>query len=112
MHPNQTPTCWFRDLQHSAPAGGRIKRERSATPETQKQGTDILVIRILNHSLSPSLPCLRWFNGLFLASVLLTMLLFYGQYQSMRYDPLDALPTHVRSNGMSGSSIYKRSNGH
>ncbi|EFJ39961.1 hypothetical protein VOLCADRAFT_70166 [Volvox carteri f. nagariensis] len=35
----------------------------------------------------------RWFNGLFLASALLTLLLLYGQYQAHKYDPLELLPT-------------------
>ncbi|KAK9815635.1 hypothetical protein WJX72_007232 [[Myrmecia] bisecta] len=39
----------------------------------------------------------RWFNSLFLASALLTMLLFYGQYQSSLQDAAD-LPLYVRNN--------------
>ncbi|GLC40488.1 hypothetical protein PLESTF_000807700 [Pleodorina starrii] len=35
----------------------------------------------------------RWFNGLFLASALLTLLALYGQYQAHKYDPLELLPT-------------------
>ncbi|KAG2434194.1 hypothetical protein HXX76_007920 [Chlamydomonas incerta] len=40
----------------------------------------------------------RWFNGLFLASALLTLLLLYGQYQASRYDALELLPTHSHGN--------------
>ncbi|KAG2491824.1 hypothetical protein HYH03_009781 [Edaphochlamys debaryana] len=35
----------------------------------------------------------RWFNGLFIASALVTFLLLYGQYQSHKYDSLELLPT-------------------
>ncbi|KXZ55776.1 hypothetical protein GPECTOR_2g1326 [Gonium pectorale] len=35
----------------------------------------------------------RWFNGLFLASALVTLLLLWGQYQAHRYDSLELLPT-------------------
>ncbi|GFR47798.1 hypothetical protein Agub_g9572, partial [Astrephomene gubernaculifera] len=44
----------------------------------------------------------RWFNGLFLASALLTLLLLYGQYQAHRYDPLQLLPVHTSSGGGGG----------
>ncbi|GIL86083.1 hypothetical protein Vretimale_13894 [Volvox reticuliferus] len=44
----------------------------------------------------------RWFNGLFLASALLTLLLLYGQYQAHKYDPLEMLPT-------TNNSYYKGS---
>mmetsp|Transcript_13087 Transcript_13087/g.28118 ORF Transcript_13087/g.28118 Transcript_13087/m.28118 type:complete len:483 (+) Transcript_13087:244-1692(+) len=46
----------------------------------------------------------RWFNGLFLASALVAMLVFYSQYQAHLNDPL--LPTH-----MSPQSGYMKRSG-
>ena len=64
----------------------------------------------------------RWFNGLFLASALVTLVVLYGQYQAHRYDPLDALPIAVHPTATAtgygrwagfggGRSTQKRSGG-
>jgi hypothetical protein len=41
-------------------------------------------------------PARRWFNALFLAAALVTMLALYGQYQASRYEPLELLPTSAQ----------------
>ncbi|KAG1658696.1 hypothetical protein FOA52_013636 [Chlamydomonas sp. UWO 241] len=48
----------------------------------------------------------RWFNGLFLASASLSLLVFYGQYQTRLHDPL--LPTHTGvPKRLSGSNLMR-----